>query len=82
MRRSFCRKEVYRIIRYNEFAYAIYQREIFLDFYYHLTGDFFNPADGRQMYIKAPKRTITPASHGVVAEKHHVAIANTPEIKY
>ena len=39
-------------------------------------------ADGRQMYIKAPKGTITPASHGVVAVKHCVAIAHTAEIKF
>ncbi len=31
--------------------------------------------DGCRMYTTAPKGTITPASHGVVAEKHCVAIA-------
>ncbi len=31
--------------------------------------------DGCQMYTKASKGTITPASHGVVAKKHGVAIA-------
>ena len=52
------------------------------DFYHHLTEEFFDSADGCRMYITAPKGTITPASHRVVAEKHCVAIADTPEIKF
>ena len=85
MHHSYCRKEIYRVISCNEFAYAksyCGKRDISTIFYHHLTEEFFDSADGRQMYITAPKSTITPASHGVVAGKYCVAIADTPKIKF
>ncbi len=42
---------------------------------HHMVGDFFNLTDGCRRYTKVAKGTITPASHGVVAGKHCMAIA-------
>ncbi len=61
---------------------VLWQERHFHVFYHHLTEEFFDSGDGRQLYITAPKGTVTPASHGVVAGKHCVAIANTPKIKF
>ena len=49
---------------------VLQQERHFHVFYHHLSEEFFDSADSRQMYITASKGTITPASHGVVAEKH------------
>ncbi len=72
MRCSYCQKEIYRVISYNEFAYAISycgKRNISTSStIIRLKRNAFDPVDGRQMCITAPKGTITPTSHGVAAE--------------
>ncbi len=72
----------YQLQRIRLCKIVLWQERHSHDFYHHLTEESFDSADGCRMYITDLKRTITPASHGVVAEKHCVAIANTPEIKF
>ena len=72
----------YQLQRIRLCKIVLWQEGHFHVFYHHVTEEFFDSADGRQMYITAPKSTNTPASHGVVAGKHCVAIAGTPEIKF
>ncbi len=70
-------KEVYQIIRSNEFTLGqkhCGKRDISTISTTLRPGEFFDLSQC-QMYITASKGTNTPASHKVVAEKHCVVIA-------